>query len=65
MPIRDLRHNILLVQAGDGNEQQRVQLLRAHKRRVEQQLAITHQHLEAIDAKISLYGDSATVPGKR
>ncbi|MDI2033016.1 MerR family transcriptional regulator [Paenarthrobacter nitroguajacolicus] len=64
MPIRDLRHYIVLVQAGDGNERQRVELLKAHRQRIEKQLEVIRQHLGAVDAKISLYDEStAAVPG--
>lgn len=55
MPIRDLRRYIALVQAGDGNETERIELLEAHRQRVEEQLRVTQDHLRAIDAKISLY----------
>ena len=55
MPMRDLRRYIALVQVGDGNEADRVALLEGHRRRVEERLKATREHLRAIDAKISLY----------
>jgi DNA-binding transcriptional MerR regulator len=55
MPIRDIRRYIALVQAGDGNEPERVALLGAHRHRVEEQLKATQEHLRAIDAKIFFY----------
>ena len=55
MPIRDVRRYAALVRAGDGNEDERLELLQAHRERVEAQLAQVTSHLRAIDYKIALY----------
>jgi len=55
MPIREVRQYADLVRAGDGNEAERLELLRAHRDRVRQQLAEVASHLEAIEFKIDLY----------
>ena len=55
MPMRDVRRYAALVRAGDGNEAERMALLKAHRARVEAQLAEVTGHLRAIDHKIGLY----------
>jgi DNA-binding transcriptional MerR regulator len=55
MPIRDVRRYADLVRAGDGNEAERLELLRAHRRTVLARLAEVQDHLGAIDYKIGLY----------
>jgi DNA-binding transcriptional MerR regulator len=55
MPIRDVRRYAALVRAGDGNESERLALLKAHRERVETQLAEVTGHLRAIDHKIGIY----------
>jgi len=55
MPIRDVKKYADLVRAGAGNEVERLELLRAHRERVERQLAEVTGHLRAIDYKIALY----------
>jgi len=57
MPIRDVRRYADLVRQGDGNEQERLDLLRAHRQQVLAQLAEVQEHLGAIDAKIGIYVD--------
>ena len=57
MPIRDVRRYADLVRAGDGNEQDRLDLLRAHREHVLAQLAEVTEHLGAIDRKIGIYVD--------
>ncbi|MGB0098813.1 MAG: MerR family transcriptional regulator [Nocardioides sp.] len=57
MPIRDVRRYADLVRSGDGNEQERLDLLRAHRQLVLAQLAEVQEHLGAIDAKIGIYED--------
>lgn len=57
MPIRDVRAYAELVRDGDGNETQRLALLRAHRDVVLQQLAEVTSHLGAIDHKIGIYED--------
>src|ERR1044072_2285688 len=55
MPIRDRRRYAVLVRAGAGNEDTRLDLLLAHRRAVLQQFAEVQDHLAAIDRKIDLY----------
>jgi DNA-binding transcriptional MerR regulator len=55
MPMRDVRRYAALVRAGDGNEAERLDLLKAHRERVERQLAEVTGHLRAIDHKIGIY----------
>jgi len=55
MPIRDVRRYTDLVRAGEGNEQERLDLLRAHRQVVLARLAEVQEHLGAIDFKIDLY----------
>lgn len=57
MPIRDVRRYAELVRAGQGNEEQRLALLRSHRARVLAQLAEVQDHLGAIDRKIGIYVD--------
>lgn len=57
MPIRDVRRYAELVRAGDGNEQERLDLLRAHRASVLARLAEVQEHLGAIDRKIGIYTD--------
>ena len=61
MPIRDVRRYAELVRADDGNEQVRLDMLRAHREQVLAQLAEVTEHLGAIDRKIGIY--SATLDG--
>ena len=53
MPIREVRRYAELVRAGDGNEDERLALLRAHRERVRTQLETMAVYLDAIDMKIS------------
>ena len=55
MPIRDIRRYAELVRDGDGNEAERLALLRDHRHRVLAQLAEVTEHLGAIDHKIGIY----------
>ena len=55
MPIRRLRDYADLVRAGDGNELERLQLLKEHRAAVLAQLAEMRANLDAIDQKIALY----------
>jgi len=60
MPISEVRRYAALVRAGDGNETERLDLLREHRRRVLAQLAEVQDHLGAIDRKIGIYVDRLT-----
>ena len=55
MSIRDVRRYADLVRSGDGNEVERLDLLRAHRQVVLARLAEVQDHLGAIDYKIGLY----------
>jgi DNA-binding transcriptional MerR regulator len=55
MPIRDVKLYAALVRAGEGNEAERLALLRAHRERVLAQLDEVRSHLGAIEYKIDLY----------
>jgi DNA-binding transcriptional MerR regulator len=55
MPIREVKRYAALVRAGDGNEAERLALLRDHRERVLQQLDEVRSHLGAIEFKIELY----------
>ena len=57
MPIRDVRRYAELVRTGGGNEQERLEMLRDHRRNVLAQLAEVQDHLGAIDRKIGIYVD--------
>lgn len=54
MPIRDVRRFVDLYRV-DGSEADRLQILRAHREHVLQQLAEVQTHLAAIDHKIDYY----------
>jgi DNA-binding transcriptional MerR regulator len=58
MPVRDVRRYAELVRAGDGNEDERLALLRTHRERVRVQLDAMAAYLSAIDMKISYYADA-------
>jgi len=55
MPIRRIREYAELVRSGDGNEDQRLALLEAHRDAVLAQLDAMRRNLEAIDYKIEVY----------
>jgi DNA-binding transcriptional MerR regulator len=59
MPIREVRRYAELVRAGDGNEDERLTLLRAHREQVRAQLDAMTAHLGAIEEKIGYYADAA------
>ena len=63
MPIREVRRYADLVRAGDGNEEERLELLRGHRRLVLAQLAEVQEHLGAIDRKIGIYVDKLESQG--
>jgi DNA-binding transcriptional MerR regulator len=58
MPIREVRRYAEMVRAGDGNEDERLALLRAHRERVRAQLETMTAYLDSIDLKISYYADA-------
>jgi DNA-binding transcriptional MerR regulator len=63
MPIRDVRRYAALVRAGAGTEGARLELLRAHRQQVLDQLAEVTAHLGAIDRKIDIYLDTLADSG--
>ncbi|GMA32838.1 MerR family transcriptional regulator [Litorihabitans aurantiacus] len=58
MPIREVRRYAELVRNGPGNEDERLEILRGHRRDVLAQLAAVTAHLGAIEGKIALYEDA-------
>lgn len=62
MPIREVSRYAELVREGDGNEQERLDLLQAHRQHVLAQLAEVTEHLGAIDRKIGIYADRVENP---
>jgi DNA-binding transcriptional MerR regulator len=61
MPIPDIRQYTGLVRRGDGNEQQRLDLLRQHQARVLAQMDTLQQCLDLISHKVAIY-ESITAP---
>jgi DNA-binding transcriptional MerR regulator len=59
MPVREVRRYAELVRAGDGNEDERLALLRVHREQVRAQLDTMAAYLDAIDMKISYYADAS------
>jgi DNA-binding transcriptional MerR regulator len=55
MPLADIRRYAQLVREGPGNEEQRLDLLREHQRRVEHQLAELEDCLRTITRKVGVY----------
>jgi DNA-binding transcriptional MerR regulator len=64
MPVKDVRHFVDLVGSGDAERAGRLDLLRAHRRRVLAQLDELHDDLAVIDWKIAVYqaGEDGTEP---
>jgi DNA-binding transcriptional MerR regulator len=58
MPIREVSRYAEMVRAGDGNQDERLALLRAHRERVRTQLETMSAYLDAIDLKIGYYADA-------
>ncbi|MEO3875874.1 MerR family transcriptional regulator [Nonomuraea sp. B12E4] len=55
MPIKTIRRYAQLVSAGQGNEQERLALLEAHRADVTAKLAEVQENLRLIDHKIDVY----------
>jgi DNA-binding transcriptional MerR regulator len=55
MPLAQIRRFAELVREGPGNEHQRLELLREHQRRVEDQLAELEECLRIINRKVGVY----------
>jgi DNA-binding transcriptional MerR regulator len=58
MPLAAIRQYAELVRQGDGNEQQRLSLLRQHKEHVTAQITELTACLEMITFKVTLYEES-------
>ena len=57
MPLTAIRRYAELVRAGEGNEKDRLGLLRQHQERITGQLAALQAALEVISFKVALYQD--------
>lgn len=57
MPLTVIRDYVRLVREGEGNEKDRLDLLKAHQRRVREQIGELHACLEVIDCKVQIYED--------
>jgi DNA-binding transcriptional MerR regulator len=57
MPLEDIRRYTELVRAGDGNEPERLALLRQHEERVREQQQKLDRCLDLIRFKIGVYED--------
>ncbi len=57
MPLEDIRRYTGLVRAGDGNEPERLALLRQHEERVREQQQDLDRCLDLIRFKIGIYED--------
>lgn len=55
MPIKSIRRYAQLVAAGQGNEQERLELLESHRAEVTAQVAELQQALKVLDRKIDIY----------
>jgi DNA-binding transcriptional MerR regulator len=55
MPLAQIRDYVELVREGPGNEQERLELLRAQQARVENQLAELQECLRVIKRKVGIY----------
>lgn len=59
MPIRRIRRYAELVRAGEGNERERLELLREHREAVRAELTEVRRHLDFIEQKIERYEEIA------
>jgi len=59
MPIRRIREYADLVRAGEGNEEERLALLEAHRAAVLEQLEVMRANLDAIEFKIERFREQA------
>ncbi|GAB7042472.1 MULTISPECIES: MerR family transcriptional regulator [Catenuloplanes] len=55
MPVSEIRRYAELVAAGPGNEAERLELMRAHQARMEDQMAELRISLDAIATKVAVY----------
>ncbi|GAA1944122.1 hypothetical protein GCM10009738_16930 [Kitasatospora viridis] len=57
MPLPEIRRYTELAREGDGNEEQRIELLRTHQERVREQLGELGRSLDLISYKVRVYED--------
>ncbi|WP_191297403.1 MerR family transcriptional regulator [Lentzea cavernae] len=57
MPVPEIRRYTDLVRQGDGNEPQRLDILKEHQERVRQQMAQLQECMDLITHKVSMYED--------
>ncbi|MFB9236346.1 MerR family transcriptional regulator [Plantactinospora siamensis] len=63
MPLPDIRRYTELVRAGAGNEVARLELLRAHRIRVLDQMAQLERSLDLVNYKVGIYEDILDAAG--
>lgn len=63
MPLATLAQLASLVRSGPGNETERLELLRAHRARIEAQLVDLHACLALVDRKTAAYEAHLTAGG--
>lgn len=69
MPVAEIRRYTEMVRHGQGNEEERLELLRAHRERVTAQVEQLHRCLDLVDYKVGVYEDilaasAAEPPGR-
>ena len=57
MPVPEIRRYTELVRQGDGNEPQRLDILKEHQERVRQQMAQLQECMDLITYKVGIYED--------
>ncbi|SEQ24802.1 DNA-binding transcriptional regulator, MerR family [Lentzea albida] len=57
MPVPEIRRYTDLVRQGDGNELQRLDILKEHQERVREQMAQLQECMDLITHKVSVYQD--------
>ncbi|MET8757983.1 MerR family transcriptional regulator [Lentzea sp. NPDC004782] len=57
MPVPEIRRYTELVRQGDGNELQRLEILKEHQERVRQQMAQLQDCMDLITHKVGVYQD--------
>jgi DNA-binding transcriptional MerR regulator len=57
MPVPEIRRYTELVRQGDGNELQRLEILKEHQERVRQQMVQLQECMDLITHKVGIYQD--------
>jgi DNA-binding transcriptional MerR regulator len=65
VPVQEVGHSVDLVGLGDAERAGRLELLRAHRRRVLARLDELHDDLAVIEWKIAVYQPERTAPSHR